>query len=112
MMAIGTRIYVEIKAHASRCFTDYPFCYKIKVAISRFWRDGDDGRSLAYPGNEGAFRNRHRTTRQAHFRTRTPGKATAGALRTLRKSASSPRFRPNSLGSAFRASCETDPSRR
>ena len=100
MMTIGSGIYVEIKAHASRCFTDYPFCYKIKVAISRFWRDGDDGRSLAYPGNEGAFRNRHRTTRQAHSRTRTPGKATAGALRTLRKSASSPRFRPNSLGSA------------
>ena len=78
----------------------------------RMARDADIGRSLVYPGNEGAFGNRRRTARQAHSRTRTPGKATAGALRTLRKSASSPRFRPNSLGSAFRASCETDPSRR
>src|SRR5215813_1011168 len=53
MMAIRTRIYVEIKAHASRCFTTYPFCYKIRVAISRFWRDGDSGRSLAYLATKG-----------------------------------------------------------
>src|SRR5215471_6588468 len=85
MMTIGSGIYVEIKAHASRCFTDYPFCYRIRVAISRFCRDGDDGRSLAYPGNEGAFRNRRRTARQAHSRTRTPGKAMAGASRIAQK---------------------------
>src|SRR5262249_62224831 len=53
MMAIGSGVYVEIKAHASRCFTDYPFCYKIRVAISRFWRDGDSVRSLAYLETKG-----------------------------------------------------------
>ena len=57
-----------------------------------------------------ASRSRHRTAHQAHSRTRRPGKATAGALCTLRKSASSPRYRPNSLGSALGAPLTgTDP---
>jgi hypothetical protein len=36
MMAIRTRIYVEIKAKASRCFTDYPFVTKSESQFPDF----------------------------------------------------------------------------
>src|SRR5215471_7603798 len=36
MMAIRPRTYVEIKAKASRCFTDYPFVTKSKTQFPAF----------------------------------------------------------------------------
>lgn len=40
MMAIRTRIYVEIKAKASRCFTTYPFVTKLKSQFPDVRHDG------------------------------------------------------------------------